>query len=370
MALNPARPSLSWRGRLVVDAVFFQDWATGIARVWRELLAEWASLDFASRILIVDREHTAPRIAGYEYTDLPRFEFANDEEERKKLGEICSRFGANAFASTYFSVANGMPNLLLLHDMIPERFGVDMNLPMWRQKRRAIDAAAGYAAVSQNTLLDFKQLYPAQALRPIVLALNGVRDFSPLTETEAVSFRESFGAKHLGGRPHVLFCSDGAGIKNGALLRQALNLWTNRSAYSLLVTAPAHRANEWHPAPPGMSFSAVRLSDEDLRLAYGTAHCLVHPSFYEGFGLPILEAMACGCPVICSRTGSQAEVAGDAAILINPHDARGLAKALDDVGVPETREQMRLRGIERAREFSWTRSVMALDGLLQRLAPV
>jgi alpha-1,3-rhamnosyl/mannosyltransferase len=80
--------------------------------------------------------------------------------------------------------------------------------------------------------------------------------------------------------------------------------------------------------------------------------------------------MACGCPVICSRTGSQAEVAGDAAILINPHDARGLAKALDDVGVPETREQMRLRGIERAREFSWTRSVMALDSLLQRLAPV
>jgi len=368
--MTPARASLRWRGRLVVDAVFFQDWSTGIARVWRELLTEWASLGFASNILIVDREHTAPRIAGYECADLSRFEFENDEAERQRLGEICRRFGANAFASSYFSIAEGVPNLLLLHDMIPERFGVDMNLPMWQQKRRAIEAAAGYAAVSQSTLLDFKQLYPARALRPSVLAPNGVRGFSPPTEAETADFRASFGAKQLSGRPHILFASDGAGIKNGALLRQALNLWPNRDTHSLLVTAPAHRASQWHPAPQGMPFSATHFSDDDLRLAYGTAYCLVHPSLYEGFGLPILEAMACGCPVIASRTGSQAEVAGDAAILINPHDVRGLIKALDDLGVPETRERMRERGFERAREFTWTRSVLALDDLLQQIAPV
>ena len=143
---------MGWRGRLVVDGVFFQDWQTGIARVWRELLVEWASLDFASHILIVDREHTAPRMPGYEYADLPRFEFANDAEERQRLGEICRRFGANVFASTYFSIAKGTLNLLLLHDLIPEHFGLDMTLPMWQQKRRAIEAADGYAAKTRSTI--------------------------------------------------------------------------------------------------------------------------------------------------------------------------------------------------------------------------
>src|SRR5687767_13676807 len=91
--------SLGWRGRLVVDAVFFQDWASGIARVWRELLLEWASHDFTSHVLIVDRARTAPRIGGYRYIDALRFEFGNDAEERLRLGEICRQFGANAFAS-------------------------------------------------------------------------------------------------------------------------------------------------------------------------------------------------------------------------------------------------------------------------------
>jgi hypothetical protein len=312
---------------------------------------------------------TAPRIAGYEHVDAPRFEFANDAEERQRLGEICRQFGAQAFASTYYSIAAGTPNLLLLHDMIPERFGIDMNQPMWLQKRRAIEAAAGYALVSQNTLLDFKQFYPKQAGRPTVLAPNGVAHFSPPTESEAAEFRKSFCAQNLAGRPHVMFINGGGGIKNGAFLRQALNLWTNRGKCSLLVTLHPHQAKEWHPTPQGMAFNATYFSDQDLRLAYGTAYCLVHPSLYEGFGLSILEAMACGCPVICSRAGAQAEVAGDAAIFIDPRDVQSLVKALDDVGVAETRADLRRRGIERAREFTWTRSVLALDSLLQRLAP-
>jgi glycosyltransferase involved in cell wall biosynthesis len=79
--------------------------------------------------------------------------------------------------------------------------------------------------------------------------------------------------------------------------------------------------------------------------------------------------LACGCPVIASNTSSQPEVAGDAALYINPYDAEGLVKALDEIGKPETRETLRRRGLGRAAEFTWSRSVQALESLLHQIAP-
>jgi len=69
--------------------------------------------------------------------------------------------------------------------------------------------------------------------------------------------------------------------------------------------------------------------NEDLIALYNAAALFVLPSFYEGFGLPVLEAMACGTPVVCSERGSLPEVAGDAALLVNPDDLDGLASAME-----------------------------------------
>jgi len=78
------------------------------------------------------------------------------------------------------------------------------------------------------------------------------------------------------------------------------------------------------------------------------------PSLYEGFGLPVLEAMACGVPVICSNASSLPEVAGEAAILFDPLDVEGMAAAMERVlGDEELRAELRARGLERARGFSW-----------------
>ncbi len=360
-----------WGGRLLVDACIFQDYAGGIARVWTEILLEWASRGAVSRIFIVDRARTAPRFAGYTYIDVPRYEYANDAAEQLRLGAICGQVGANAFASTYFSIAAGIPNLLLVHDMIPERAVFDLSLPMWQQKRRAIEAAVGFAVVSLNSARDFAAYYPDAARRPTILAPNGVaRRFSPPTEEEASAFRRGFCAKALGGRPHVMFINRGIGIKNGALLKEALTIWPNRIHHSLLVTTQPNQADEWYPLLPDMPFNASYFFDEGLRLAYGTAHCLVYPSIYEGFGLPILEAMACGCPVICSNSSSLPEVAGDAALFIDPRDAQALVRALDEVGRPDTRALLIGRGLTHTRAFGWARSVLALETLLQRIAPV
>ncbi|MBK9316546.1 MAG: glycosyltransferase family 4 protein [Acidobacteria bacterium] len=96
------------------------------------------------------------------------------------------------------------------------------------------------------------------------------------------------------------------------------------------------------------------VSDEDLPKLYRAAIAFVYPSIFEGFGLPPLEAMACGTPVIAGNTSSLPEVTGDAAILIDPYDEDALARELlRIVNQPDLRDRMRRCGIEQARKFTW-----------------
>jgi glycosyltransferase involved in cell wall biosynthesis len=99
------------------------------------------------------------------------------------------------------------------------------------------------------------------------------------------------------------------------------------------------------------------VSDEDLPAIYSAADLFVFPSLYEGFGLPPLEAMACGTPVVCSNTASLPEVVGDAAIMVDPHDVEALAEAMHSVLTdPDLAEDLRRRGLERAARFTWERT--------------
>jgi alpha-1,3-rhamnosyl/mannosyltransferase len=96
------------------------------------------------------------------------------------------------------------------------------------------------------------------------------------------------------------------------------------------------------------------IPDHDLRAVYTGAMALVYPSLYEGFGLPILEAMACNCPVICSNTASMPEVAGDAAILIDPTRRDELAQAIENmVHDTEMRNDFVKKGAQQAAGFTW-----------------
>src|SRR5207249_9190708 len=98
---------------------------------------------------------------------------------------------------------------------------------------------------------------------------------------------------------------------------------------------------------------AGRVSDEELAALYRGARCLVYPSLYEGFGLPVIEAMACGTPVVTSRGGGTAEVAGDAAVLVDPLDIDAIAAGIEEALARP--DELRAKGLERAQAFSWDR---------------
>lgn len=108
------------------------------------------------------------------------------------------------------------------------------------------------------------------------------------------------------------------------------------------------------------------ITDEELKALYLNALGFIFPSYYEGFGLPILEAMHCGCPVICARATSLPEIAGEAALFFDPMNAGEIAKAIDRIFSDEQlRNDIIQKGYQRAREFDWqTTAYNTLEELL------
>ena len=108
------------------------------------------------------------------------------------------------------------------------------------------------------------------------------------------------------------------------------------------------------------------VDDDELARLYRGALCLAYPSLYEGFGIPILEAMASGTPVVTSSTGATAEVAGDAAVLVDPLEPEGIAAGLHEA--IRRREELRERGLARARIYSWDAVAAAAVGAWKEIA--
>lgn len=111
---------------------------------------------------------------------------------------------------------------------------------------------------------------------------------------------------------------------------------------------------------------AGRVTDEELAALYRGARCLVFPSLYEGFGLPVLEAMACGTPVVTSRGGATEEVAGGAAVLVDPCDAAAIAAGIGAAAA--RRDELRSLGLRRAQEFRWADAADVVETLWRDLA--
>ena len=107
---------------ILVDGVFFQLYNTGIARVWRSVLAEWAKTDFANHILLLDRANTA-KIPGIRYRALPAYDYKNVAADKQMLQRICNEENADLFISTYYTTPVSTPSVFMAYDMIPEVLG-------------------------------------------------------------------------------------------------------------------------------------------------------------------------------------------------------------------------------------------------------
>jgi glycosyltransferase involved in cell wall biosynthesis len=162
----------------------------------------------------------------------------------------------------------------------------------------------------------------------------------------------------LRGRPYLLAVGSPARHKNFALIPAALQV-LGEAAPRCVVVGAADRAVFRDPSQSSIQ-SIGYVSDAELKALYEHATCFVIPSRYEGFGLPAIEAIACGCPVVASDIPALREVCGDAAVFFDPTVAASLASALRQVlGDSNLREGMRARGLARLPLFSWERTAEA-----------
>ncbi len=351
---------------IVIDGVFFQLNNTGIARVWNEILTRWQDAEFARRIVLLDRKNSLPKFPKLRTIPCAAFSYENWREDRAMVQKICDLAGARLFVSTYYTRPERTSSVVLVHDMIPERFGFNLQAPAWQQKHDAIRYATAFAAVSRNTLADLRCFFPETVAKPAMITSPGVSaNFVPATAEEQRLFRAGIIWPYLEGRPYFLFVCELSAEKNAAVLLRALQRMSAAilGGIALLFTHKGEMINDFCSLP-GLKVHATRLTDAGLRAAYGSALALIYPSRYEGFGLPPLEAMACGCPVICSNTSSLPEVVGDAALLIDPDDDEQLLTHLLRVQDRAVREQLRHAGLNRAKNFSWDAMASKLETFL------
>jgi len=267
--------------------------------------------------------------------------------------------------------------VLMVHDLAflarPAYCDPAVVRPFSRKARKFAREADGLLVNSNSTKRDVVQFLDVDPAKIVVAPLAVDEDLCPmLPEAAQEQLAQRFNMKG----PFILFVGTIEARKNPANLVRAFGRLAGEFPHKLvLIGERGYGAQEVFEAVAqlGLAGRVVEmgyLPDYlQLRAFYSAADLFVFPTRYEGFGLPVLEAMACGCPVVTSANSSMREVAGEAAFYADPESVESLAAAmrrvLEEAG---TRENMTVLGQDRAKLFSWDACAKATYELYQRCA--
>jgi alpha-1,3-rhamnosyl/mannosyltransferase len=273
---------------------------------------------------------------------------------------------ADLYHSPYYLMpyCSDIPTVLTVYDLIPLLFpqlvSARARLLFRWMTALALRAADCVIAISEATRRDLQTVYRLPCDKVVVIPLSADPAFYPRHPTEVRSVR----GKHGLPEQYLLYLGSNKPHKNLTCLVEAFSVIGHHLPYFVLVVAGVwdSRYPEPHQRAAGLGLNeSIRwlgsVPETDLPALYTGATAFVFPSLFEGFGLPVLEAMACGTPVACSETSSLPEVAGDAALLFDPTSTESIADVLLCLlDSSDLRAKLRARGLRRANQFSWTQT--------------
>jgi glycosyltransferase involved in cell wall biosynthesis len=355
-----------------IDARAAAEEPAGRGKVVRELLRAVARRDDPHRYLLYTRRpwleqlderfHWRAVVGGEGLWHLRTARAANRE---------CEVFlSTNSYLTPWFT---SVPSAILVYDLVPFLPGT----PARRRSalvervtlRRALRRVSAALCISEATRADLVRLFPQAAAKASVVPLAADEH---LADPPASDELEAVRAQYRLDRPFVLHTGTLEPRKNLVRLFDAFAPLRDRSL--LVLAGPRGWDDDEIVRRAGELGDSVRLlghvSDGDLAALYRLCEVFCYPSLYEGFGLPVLEAMQAGAPAITSRVSSLPEVGGDAAVYVDPTSVEDIRNALDRLlSSPEERAALTERGRRRAAQFSWQRTAEEILGRLSALAP-
>lgn len=261
----------------------------------------------------------------------------------------------------YLSLRADIPQVIQFHDLNFEHFPNDMpKIALWHYRRyfpRYARKAERIVTVSEFSKQDIIDCYHVDDDK-ITVAYNGVNEiFCPIGEAEQDKVRQ----KYSKGSPYFMFVGSLHPRKNLARLFTAFDRFKDEIDNDIQLVIVGEK--RWWTKPIEEAYDAMRhkedvvftgrLSAEELHQVTAAALASVYVSYFEGFGIPIVEAFRCGTPVITSNVTSMPEVAGDAAILVDPFNVDSIADGMKRVLDENCRNELVKKGFERAKMFSW-----------------
>ena len=352
--------------RIGIDARLMFHQPAGISRYTGHLLHALADNNSTDEFLTFQhRKHRAPLITQANFRRATLYTPVHHRLEQWLLPLELSRFALDLIHCTDFipPLHSAIPAVITVHDLAflhwPHFLTID-SAAYYGQIDRAVKHARHIIVPSESTKKDLIRLLGAPDEKVSVIYEAADSSFQPLP-LEAT--RQEVQNLYKVPESYILFVGTIEPRKNVNGLLQAFHHL--RAKYNItdtnLVIAGGHgwlyeetlelvnRLNLQN-----CTFFVGRVPDENLRKLYVGARCHIHPAHYEGFGLPPLEAMACGTPTIVSNVSSLPEVVGDAALLVDPNNPEEIAVAMQRLLVDEQlHAELRHKGLQRARCFSW-----------------
>lgn len=259
------------------------------------------------------------------------------------------------FHSSYFRICKNPKtvNIVTIHDCFYELFvrGLKQKVHLW-QKKQALNNADAIICVSENTKSDLLKLYTHLHPDKVKVIYNGAGDeFFPLERI--LPFADSY--EHILNKKYILYVGSRSSYKNFNL---AIDVVSQLDEYSLVAVGGGElsASDSSRLSPIHDRFFHIKSpSSKDLNILYNHAFCLLYPSSYEGFGIPIAEAMKAGCPVITTSVSSIPEVAGNAGLMVDTICTADIIAKINDLNNESYRNKVIELGLIQGNTFSWDR---------------